>query len=142
MRTSLVNIDRTYGHLNRDSHHRAIALLDGGVDAGGRFVDAVAPTTTARNGSETSVSSTFGESPLPDSNRRPLPYHGSALPTELRGRYAGALGVLPSPPRGGPVSATRKRHTPAEFLRRRRVAPRGARRGHTAFRRRPSAGGA
>jgi hypothetical protein len=25
-------------------------------------------------------------SPLPDSNRRPLPYHGSALPTELRGR--------------------------------------------------------
>jgi hypothetical protein len=26
------------------------------------------------------------ESPLPDSNRRPLPYHGSALPTELRGR--------------------------------------------------------
>ena len=28
------------------------------------------------------------ESPLPDSNRRPLPYHGSALPTELRGRGA------------------------------------------------------
>ncbi len=28
----------------------------------------------------------FLESPLPDSNRRPLPYHGSALPTELRGR--------------------------------------------------------
>ena len=25
-------------------------------------------------------------SPLPDLNRRPLPYHGSALPTELRGR--------------------------------------------------------
>jgi death-on-curing protein len=25
------------------------------------------------------------ESPLPDSNRRPLPYHGSALPAELRG---------------------------------------------------------
>jgi integrase len=53
MGTSLVNIDRTYGHLTRDSHHRAIALLDGGVDAGGRFVDAVAPATTARNGSET-----------------------------------------------------------------------------------------
>ena len=29
------------------------------------------------------------ESPLPDSNRRPLPYHGSALPTELRGRKTG-----------------------------------------------------
>ena len=26
------------------------------------------------------------ESPLSDSNRRPLPYHGSALPAELRGR--------------------------------------------------------
>jgi Polyphosphate kinase 2 (PPK2) len=26
------------------------------------------------------------ESPLTDSNRRPLPYHGSALPAELRGR--------------------------------------------------------
>jgi hypothetical protein len=26
-------------------------------------------------------------SPLTDSNRRPLPYHGSALPTELRGRW-------------------------------------------------------
>ncbi len=26
------------------------------------------------------------QSPRPDSNRRPLPYHGSALPTELRGR--------------------------------------------------------
>ncbi len=28
----------------------------------------------------------FPKSPLSDSNRRPLPYHGSALPTELRGR--------------------------------------------------------
>jgi hypothetical protein len=28
------------------------------------------------------------ESPLSDSNRRPLPYHGSALPTELRGQKA------------------------------------------------------
>jgi hypothetical protein len=28
-------------------------------------------------------------SPLPDSNRRPLPYHGSALPAELRGQGAG-----------------------------------------------------
>jgi integrase len=46
MGTSLVNIDRTYGHLIRDGHHRALALLDGGVDAGGRFVDAAAPATT------------------------------------------------------------------------------------------------
>ena len=28
----------------------------------------------------------IGRSPLTDSNRRPLPYHGSALPTELRGQ--------------------------------------------------------
>ena len=27
-------------------------------------------------------------SPESDSNRRPLPYHGSALPTELSGRVA------------------------------------------------------
>ena len=33
-------------------------------------------------------------SPLPDSNRRPLPYHGSALPTELRGRSACKSGLL------------------------------------------------
>ena len=36
-------------------------------------------------------------SPLPDLNRRPLPYHGSALPTELRGREA-SLHVGESPP--------------------------------------------
>src|SRR4051794_31606804 len=39
-------------------------------------------------------------SPLTDSNRRPLPYHGSALPTELRGRTAkdsnaGRRGTVP-----------------------------------------------
>ena len=32
-------------------------------------------------------------SPLTDSNRRPLPYHGSALPAELRGRLQGLPGV-------------------------------------------------
>jgi integrase len=46
MGTSLINIDRTYGHLARDSHHHAIQLLDDysischDVDAGGRSVDA------------------------------------------------------------------------------------------------------
>ena len=45
MGTSLINIDRTYGHLARDSHRHAIELLDDysvgwrGVDAGGRRVD-------------------------------------------------------------------------------------------------------
>ena len=32
------------------------------------------------------MSGPFAWSPLTDSNRRPLPYHGSALPTELRGQ--------------------------------------------------------
>src|SRR3954463_12620342 len=30
-----------------------------------------------------------GQSPLTESNRRPSPYHGDALPTELRGRRTG-----------------------------------------------------
>src|SRR5205823_10181105 len=36
------------------------------------------------------------KSPLPDSNRRPPPYHGGALPTELRGR---GVHCRPSPNR-------------------------------------------
>jgi hypothetical protein len=46
MGTSLINIDRTYGHLARDSYRHAIELLDDysgscrDVDAGGRSVDA------------------------------------------------------------------------------------------------------
>jgi hypothetical protein len=43
MGTSLINIDRTYGHLARDSYHHAIEPLDDyssgcRVDAGGRSV--------------------------------------------------------------------------------------------------------
>jgi integrase len=51
MGTSLINIDRTYGHLARDSHHHAIQLLDDysrgcrGVDAGGRSADVDSPFT-------------------------------------------------------------------------------------------------
>src|SRR5215207_3473131 len=41
----------------------------------------------------------FRESPLPDSNRRPLPYHGSALPTELRGRKTCKFGSHAQPER-------------------------------------------
>jgi integrase len=55
MGTSLINIDRTYGHLARDSHQHAIELLDDyssgcrRVDAGGRSVDVgtIAPLITA-----------------------------------------------------------------------------------------------
>jgi len=36
------------------------------------------------------------QSPLTDSNRRPLPYHGSALPAELRGRLQGLPGFAAS----------------------------------------------
>ena len=53
MGTSLVNIDRTYGHLTRNGHLRAIALLDAAVDTRGRFVDAVASATTASPARET-----------------------------------------------------------------------------------------
>jgi integrase len=48
MGTSLVNIDRTYGHLAQDGHAHAVALLDGYgqetavVDVGERFVDVAA----------------------------------------------------------------------------------------------------
>ena len=53
--TSLINIDRTYSHLARDSHHHAVQLLDEyssgcrRVDAGGRSVDAgtIAPLIAA-----------------------------------------------------------------------------------------------
>src|SRR5512132_4723539 len=33
-------------------------------------------------------------SPLTDSNRRPPPYHGGALPTELRGQEHGILAAV------------------------------------------------
>jgi hypothetical protein len=39
-------------------------------------------------------------SPLSDSNRRPLPYHGSALPTELRGQSAMFCRAFATLPRG------------------------------------------
>jgi integrase len=51
MGTSLINIDRTYGHLARDSHQHALQLLDDysvtcrGVDVGGRSVDVNIPST-------------------------------------------------------------------------------------------------
>src|SRR2546423_14305057 len=41
----------------------------------------------------------FHRSPLTDSNRRPPPYHGGALPTELRGRALDS-----SPGSAGPFS--------------------------------------
>jgi hypothetical protein len=52
MGTSLINIDRSYGHLARDSHQHAVDLLDDynsscrHVDAGGRSVDVDTPLTS------------------------------------------------------------------------------------------------
>jgi hypothetical protein len=67
------------------------------VDARGRLVDTATTGQRPHLSSETTTSRTFPTSPLPDSNRRPLPYHGSALPTELRGRCAGTSGVFSLP---------------------------------------------
>jgi hypothetical protein len=53
MGTSLINIDRTYGHLVRDSHHHAVQLLDDyglsrlGVDACGRREASAAAATAS-----------------------------------------------------------------------------------------------
>ncbi len=47
---------------------------------------AVSSTAMVLRGLERGRIRLWDGSPLPDSNRRPLPYHGSALPTELRGR--------------------------------------------------------
>jgi len=58
MGTSLINIDRTYGHLVRDSHHHAVQLLDNyglsrlGVDARGRSVDVESASTATVTASE------------------------------------------------------------------------------------------
>jgi integrase len=55
MGTSLVNIDRTYGHLARDGHQHAIQLLDSytaSVDARGRFVDVDATPTQQPDGAD------------------------------------------------------------------------------------------
>src|SRR5262249_15603137 len=53
----------------------------------------------------------LARSPLTDSNRRPPPYHGGALPTELRGRgpilarlHCSSPGVYPSGQRGRAVN--------------------------------------
>jgi integrase len=59
MDTSLVNIDRTYGHLAHDGHAHAVELLDSygqeaaGVDVGGRFVDVASPTLVRSAAAET-----------------------------------------------------------------------------------------
>ena len=50
MGTSLVNIDRTHGHLTQDGHEHAVELLDSygqetaDLDARGRFVDVASPS--------------------------------------------------------------------------------------------------
>src|SRR5256714_1099432 len=82
-------IDRHYGHLARDGREHAIKLLDA-LNApefepwtlrGRRTGETPSARTTQR-----AVEQAKQRSPLTDSNRRPPPYHGGALPTELRGQ--------------------------------------------------------
>jgi hypothetical protein len=49
-----------------------------------RWCSAVSATATKKP--RFAAASSWSKSPLTDSNRRPPPYHGGALPTELRGR--------------------------------------------------------
>ena len=86
MGTSLINIDRTYGHLARDSHHHAIQLLDdynSGQPPRGRWWTFRGRRdhrpADHRRGRNRLVAAPSRESPLPDSNRRPLPYHRSPV---------------------------------------------------------------
>src|SRR4051794_14867126 len=77
---------------------------------------------------ETPISSDFEKSPLPDSNRRPLPYHGSALPTELRGHFAGSVPLQrPHGERVPCVADTETTHS-GKVAARGSVAPRRSRR--------------
>ena len=85
MGASLTMIDRHYGHLARDGRAHAIALLDRHTAAKYSPVDVVdarwrppPPTAARRSPSIPRGSGTFHASPLPDSNRRPLPYHGGS----------------------------------------------------------------
>ena len=87
---------RIYSHQmrRRDGEHERLQSLVKGESWGTRRHPARfrAPATVeaaradARNASDLQASYA---SPAPDSNRRPLPYHGSALPTELAGRRGG-----------------------------------------------------
>jgi integrase len=90
MGTSLLMIDRHYGHLARDGREHAIRLLDQLQRARrpprGRSVDAAALRRRSVEAENSAACRQKARSPESDSNRRPLPYHGSALPTELSGR--------------------------------------------------------
>ncbi len=96
MGASLTMIDRHYGHLARDGREHAIKLLDALnapdfqpwtlVDARWTSQRQNGVTRRKQKGRTTQAEQ---RSPLTDSNRRPPPYHGGALPTELRGRAGG-----------------------------------------------------
>ena len=95
MGASLTMIDRHYGHLARDGREHAIRLLDSYADTtlptsklvDVRWTPQLPIVAGTDNGNSAEQEET--ESPLTDSNRRPPPYHGGALPTELRGRSVG-----------------------------------------------------
>ena len=77
----------TYGHVIEELEGAGTVSAEGAIrKARAKFVR----TTFARRpeGRRRRTKKTLenAESPLTDSNRRPPPYHGGALPTELRGR--------------------------------------------------------
>ena len=77
-------------------------------------------TSPSRQNPSPTAKSLHPESPLPDSNRKPLPYHGSALPTELRGRSS------PQHPQPAPVASRHGRGDAARAAVGRVCPPAGA----------------
>jgi hypothetical protein len=82
MGTSLLMIDRHYGHLARDGHEHAIRLLDSSADVDvhrhGRSVDVAALAPGSSRTTKPRERRRKARSPESDSNRRPLPYHFSS----------------------------------------------------------------
>ena len=74
--------------LTEDEANRVVSLMERYAPSAplSWLVGAGAPAVAAELAHRQALSA----SPLSDSNRRPLPYHGSALPTELRGRVGEA----------------------------------------------------
>ena len=97
-RRSVVEVARQAGHsptMTLATYGHVIEELEGAESLSAEELvrlarDELVRTTFARKGRARRAPNAkilqIEQSPLPDSNRRPPPYHGGALPTELRGR--------------------------------------------------------
>src|SRR5689334_15543981 len=102
MRTSGRKVYR--GHLCRsDDRGRAPEV------GAGHAVAALCCCTSMRNGPSRDRNRPLTWSPFTESNRRPSPYHGDALPTELKGP------VFTCPPRRYSVQLSRRRKFPVRL---------------------------